>query len=262
MEPFLILLWGGVMLAAAVPSPRTVTLNWLRLAGIIALSCAGVGLFVMGREIPSVSMTAWVLCGGAAAAVMLELAASQTGKLAATRVCAVAGGLLSIGAAYALVRPASLAAMADARVNPIGPEWLWLAVSLVGVAAMSGLVLMTMLIGHAYLTESNLTMAPFRRLNGTLAACMIVRAVVAVGATMLMVELRPIEGFWLRWGFNIFVRWFVGLLVPGVFVYMAHDCIKRRSNQSATGILYVASVLIFIGEICALSLVTATGLPF
>jgi hypothetical protein len=216
----------------------------------------------MGREQEGVSAAAWVLCGAATAAVMWELAASQTGRLAMTRFSALAGAGLSIGGAYALVRPVSAAAMAAGSVNPIGPAALWLALSLTGVGAMSGLVLMTMLIGHAYLTESKLTMEPFRRLNATLAACLAVRAVLAVGVTMLLVYLRPIDEFWLRWGFNVFVRWFVGMAVPGVFIYMAHDCIKRRSNQSATGILYVASVLIFIGEICALSLATATGLPF
>ncbi len=216
----------------------------------------------MGRESGPVSPWAWLCCGLAAAAVMVELAASQTAKLTATRLSALAGGVLSIAAAFALVRPASLAAMATGRINPIPPTSLWLVISLTGGALMNGLALMTMLLGHAYLTASDLTMAPFRRMNGTLAWCMIVRAVIAVGGTMIMVQIRPIDEFWLRWGFSIFVRWFVGLLVPGVFVFMAHDCIKRRSNQSATGILYVANVLIFIGEICALSLATATGLPF
>ena len=57
-------------------------------------------------------------------------------------------------------------------------------------------------------------------------------------------------------------RWLVGLAIPAVFVYMTHDCIKRRATQSATGILYVAAVLVFIGEIIATYLVRMTGLPF
>ena len=64
------------------------------------------------------------------------------------------------------------------------------------------------------------------------------------------------------YGLYIGTRWLVGLLVPAIFVYMAHDCIKRRATQSATGILYVAGVLIFIGEIIALYLLRQTGLPF
>jgi hypothetical protein len=67
---------------------------------------------------------------------------------------------------------------------------------------------------------------------------------------------------WGAFGVYMLTRWLVGLAVPAVFVYMAHDCIKRRATQSATGILYVAGVLIFIGEILALHLVRETGLPF
>jgi uncharacterized membrane protein YgdD (TMEM256/DUF423 family) len=43
---------------------------------------------------------------------------------------------------------------------------------------------------------------------------------------------------------------------------MAHDCIRRRATQSATGILYVTGVLVFVGEIVALHLLRSTGLPF
>ena len=71
-----------------------------------------------------------------------------------------------------------------------------------------------------------------------------------------------IPKLWPVYGLLIGTRWLVGLLVPAVFVYMAHDCIRRRSTQSATGILYVAGVLIFIGELIALNLARETGLPF
>ena len=37
-EAFLLLLGAGVMLGVAVPNPRDVTLNWMRLGGIIALA--------------------------------------------------------------------------------------------------------------------------------------------------------------------------------------------------------------------------------
>ena len=40
----------------------------------------------------------------------------------------------------------------------------------------------------------------------------------------------------------------VGLIVPAVFTYMTYDCVRRRANQSATGILYVATVLVIVGE--------------
>jgi hypothetical protein len=119
-----------------------------------------------------------------------------------------------------------------------------------------------MLLGHAYLTASKMTIAPFLRINSMLAGTLIWRMLIAVGGTMLLQHYRQIYLLWGQFGLFILTRWLVGLLVPAVFIYMAHDCIKRRATQSATGILYVAGVLVFIGEIVALYLVKATGLPF
>ena len=60
----------------------------------------------------------------------------------------------------------------------------------------------------------------------------------------------------------ITARYLVGLVVPAVFLYMIYDCVQRRANQSATGILYVAMVLVIVGEGVALALLAATGLVF
>jgi hypothetical protein len=133
--------------------------------------------------------------------------------------------------------------------------------SCAGVAAMAGLVLMDMLLGHAYLTASKMTIAPFRRLNLLLAAVIALR-VMSVAGVLWLNHRRPVEMFWGIYGLYILTRWLVGLAVPAAFIFMAHDCIRRRSTQSATGILYVAGVLVFIGEIVALYLVRETGLPF
>jgi hypothetical protein len=135
-------------------------------------------------------------------------------------------------------------------------------VSASGIAAMSGIALMDMLLGHAYLTASKMTMRPFVRLHLSLAAVMVLRAVCAIGVSMIILQRRPIELFWDRFGLFVITRWAVGLAVPAVFIYMAHDCIKRRATQSATGILYVAGVLIFIGELISLYLLRETRLPF
>jgi hypothetical protein len=79
---------------------------------------------------------------------------------------------------------------------------------------------------------------------------------------MILLPRNPIEFFWDRYGILVLTRWLVGLAVPAVFIYMAWDCIRRRATQSATGILYVAGVLVFIGELVALYLLRETALPF
>ena len=49
--------------------------------------------------------------------------------------------------------------------------------------------------------------------------------------------------------------------MPLVLAAMALHCARQRSNQSATGILYVVVVGTFIGEITGYYLLVTTGLP-
>jgi hypothetical protein len=46
-----------------------------------------------------------------------------------------------------------------------------------------------------------------------------------------------------------------------VLAAMALHCARQRSNQSATGILYVVVVGTFIGEITGYYLLVTTGMP-
>lgn len=89
----------------------------------------------------------------------------------------------------------------------------------------------------------------------------IARTIISVAGLHVLHNWRPVYMLWGLYGLLIGTRWFVGILVPALFVWMAGDCIHRRSTQSATGILYVAGVLIFIGEIVALYLTRETGMP-
>jgi hypothetical protein len=263
-ETFLILLAAGIMLAAAVSSPQQVTLNWLRLCGILALVMAAVGLFFYftreAHPAPLAPRMRNVQVGLLVATVILilgQLVFVQAAFRRTQRAMAAAAFVVAVLAGSNLLHEM----MIPLRTATKYPPKLWSmtiqTVAVAGIAALSGSALMDMLLGHAYLTASKMTMAPFRRLNLFVAAMIVVRAALAAAATIAM----PRE-VWQRDGLFIITRWLVGLLVPAMFVYMAHDCIKRRSTQSATGILYVAGVLIFVGEIVALYLVRSTGLTF
>ena len=59
--------------------------------------------------------------------------------------------------------------------------------------------------------------------------------------------------FWFR------LLW--GLAIPLLLALMSLHCARQRSNQSATGILYVLLVGTFIGEITAYYLAVTTGVP-
>jgi hypothetical protein len=252
-ETFLILLAGGIMLAAAISDANDVTLHWLRLCGILALVMTGLSAFFLfragagiGAGVPGI---AWAVNGCVVAAIAAQLALAQLAMRRAQRVFAWLAFFSAVLVGYGY-----LAAIREGFVTP----WL----SALGVAAMTGLSLMDMLLGHAYLTASKMTIAPFRRLNGALGVALAARAALAVAGVLVLQHFRPVYMLWGAFGLLIFTRWLVGLAVPAVFVYMAHDCIRRRSTQSATGILYVAGVLVFIGELIAVYLVRTTGLPF
>ncbi len=261
-DTFLILLAGGIMLAGAIANPRQVTLQWLRLGGITALSACGlVGFFYLRREPFERHAECALLIGGTIVAILGQLAFVQIAWRNTQRFFAALAFVLAVEAARRLIAPVE-AVMPTHRLELGGAIVPLNLLALSGIAAMTGLTLMDMLLGHAYLTAAKMTIAPFRRLNLSVAGVLIVRTISAVGIAMWIQHVHPIEMLWGIQGLLIGTRWFVGLLVPAVFIYMAHDCINRRSTQSATGILYVAGVLIFIGEIVALYLVRETGLPF
>src|SRR4051812_42609046 len=250
-DTFLILLAGGIMLAAAVSDPRQVTLNWLRLAGILALSMGGLGAFFFVRRDEPKLPGQWAAVAVTLTAVLGQLAFVQVASRGVQRSLAAVAFVGALAAGVVLYP-----GYGAGRHEP------WRTASAVaacaGVSAVTGLALMDMLLGHAYLTASKMTMAPFRRLTLALAATIGLRAVVAVAGVLLLDRWRPLEMLWGIHGLYVLTRWLVGLGVPAVFVYMTHDCIRRRHTQAATGILYVAGVLVFIGEMIALYLLRET----
>lgn len=144
-----------------------------------------------------------------------------------------------------------------------------LAASLLASALLLGWSLITMLLGHWYLVAPRLT---FRHLT---VFCWVLLAVVlfrllAVGATLAvaagvndLVEPHPLRVLTGLGGQGIFfwfrVLW--GLGIPLALALMALHCARQRSNQSATGILYVLVVGAFIGEITGAYLAVTTGVP-
>jgi hypothetical protein len=268
-QTFFILLAGGIMLAAAVSDPKQVTLQWLRLAGIIALTMCGLaGVFyafdardsanysVLLRRVQiGLFVVTALMVLGQLAFVQVAWRKTQRAFAALAFIVAVLAGCNVL---HEMMAGQGTAVRFPPKVLSMGLQTLACA----GVAAMTGLALMDMLLGHAYLTASQMTMRPFARLNGTLGGVLIARAACAAILVAVMQQRYPLEMLWAVHGLLIIMRWLVGLLIPVAFVYMAQDCINRRSTQAATGILYVAGVLVFIGEIVALHLVRSTGLPF
>jgi hypothetical protein len=286
----LLLFAGGIGLTQAVSDPQQVTLRWLRLGGIVALSLLAVAATTLAfNPIHTVARDVGLVWGwdvplACAVVFVVQLIAVQRGKRGLQRfVAAVAFLVCAVLASIALTQIAG-EAFHRLTIQQHFPDMnlgggvhvhdSYVQVSftplLIPVAATSsgllGGFLMTMLLGHAYLTAGNeMTQAPFRRLVLLLAGLLIARAALsaAFGLWPYLTSTETLQGGQRMWNtVMLTARYAVGLIVPGVFTYMTHDCVRRRANQSATGILYVATVLVIVGEGIALALLGATGYVF
>jgi hypothetical protein len=143
--------------------------------------------------------------------------------------------------------------------------------SFLSSAAFLGGTCTAMILGHWYLVIPSLEIRHLQSIVKVHIASMVVRVAVvgaAVFAGLALWEtgaggmgsfrgyITSLDGvfFWQRVLF--------GLVGPALLSYLTWETAKIRSTQSATGILYVAGLLVFIGELVGLYLLAETGLPF
>ncbi|MBW8877509.1 MAG: hypothetical protein JF614_21290 [Acidobacteria bacterium] len=154
-------------------------------------------------------------------------------------------------------------------LTPLPHRGALLAASLLASALLLGWSLIAMLLGHWYLVAPRLTFRHLTVFCWILLGTVLVR-LAAVGASLAvaagvneLVEPHPLRVLTGLGGQGIFF-WFRllwGLAIPLALAVMALQCARQRSNQSATGILYVLVVGAFIGEITGSYLSVTTGVP-
>lgn len=269
----MILLVLGILLAQALSDPLAVTLRWLRLGDLIALSLLALAGAALALDAPpgaGGALALGLILAGISAVAHLMLV--QTAHRRAQRRVA---GAAAAAVATLLIVPWCAASLAPYRVLVLDAAGDSPAVAfpacepLIGACLvlagwLTGGSLMTMLLGHAYLTAgSEMTQRPFLRLVRLLFAGLAVRLLIAGAAGLWgWLEGRSERGPAVMEAVLIGARFLMGLIVPLVMTWMAMQCVRLRSNQSATGILYVSSTMILVGEFIALSLITAHRLPF
>jgi len=146
----------------------------------------------------------------------------------------------------------------------IDGSFSWFAQFLGSLSLILGAVLLggcygTMILGHWYLVTPKL---PFKYLINSsrfLVATTVVRALV-LGVSMALffwmfgekTRLLVVNAFSFNdLGLFFMMRIFWGIIGPLVLSFMILETAKIRSNQAATGILYVACIFVFIGELVA-----------
>ncbi len=144
-------------------------------------------------------------------------------------------------------------------------DWL-AAVSQLTSAGVLGGAVVSMLLGHWYLTAPTMSIDPLKRINLFLGFSGVLRLLVSATVLALLwmgafdtaetiSRLNAVPKAWLG------LRWLAGVFGPLVVSLMVWRILKYRNTQAATGVLFVGVILAFIGDMTAALLLSETKLP-
>lgn len=262
---FLYSLAGGMLVVIATGRVEQIAWGFLRIIGLIVFAIAcGLTLWTLRRGgLESGTAGVWVMRMGVgvalAAMTVVFMAPFAARMVSAFRFVCGFGGLLGLSAACISI----IARLGQAGETPLGTIAVVIAGQVLG-AVVLGSITVSWLLGHAYLTATKMTIAPLRHFSRVLSWAVITRlgfSVISLGtASIVGHDMRPsilaqLGAAWLI----LFLRVGVGLVAVGVFAYMVSDCVRRRATQSATGILYFASIFAYIGELANQQLIMECG---
>ena len=139
------------------------------------------------------------------------------------------------------------------------PGWIWMGIDVLTGSLLLGSTFAAMLLGHWYLNSPTMKLDPLRWLLVLMLAAIVLRiAVSAVGFGFRFTSGDIQNGF--AWAATA-MRWLAGLVGLSVMTWMTWQTLKIPNTQSATGILYVALVFAFLGELASAILTYDTPIP-
>ena len=139
-------------------------------------------------------------------------------------------------------------------------QWLWVVLDIVTSSLLLGSTFVAMLLGHWYLNSPTMKLDPLRRLLVVMAVAVVCRALLS-GAGF---GVHYSQGDFFTNGFNwaaMAMHWLAGLIGLAVTAWMTWETLKIPNTQSATGILYVSLVLVFLGELASSIAACQTPIP-
>ena len=235
LSQFLLRLAFGLAVGMAITSPQKVYSGFYRNHLYVTLGLTTLAALVLAKWL----MPAAVFAGSAAVFSFIGAAAwlYEAKRLGVVLIVVVA--ICSLVAAFGGLMAAGTADAFNAT-------------ALVTSGLVLGLTFAAMLLGHWYLNAPGMEMAPLRKLL-IAAAIAVVAQIVVVGAGLIAEGThRPSVGY--DWLIFVTLRWSFGLFGVLGLLWMAWQTLKIPNTQSATGILYVAVIGVFIGELTGLLL--------
>ncbi len=253
-DTFLYSLAGGMLLITATGKPAEISWRFLRVVGLLVFAIVCVLIVISKVAIdptsPSEHDASYVLgiLAGVAAIIVVFIAPFAVRIPMIFRLFCGFGGLT--GLAAGCIAATQLATDAQPTLSTV----MIIASQVLG-ALLVGSITISWLLGHAYLTATKMTIAPLRHFSRLLLIS------VAIRLAFLLVTVPMAWGFLAEAWLIILLRVGVGLVAVGIFSYMVSDCVRLRSTQSATGILYFGSLFAYIGELSNAFLIAEFGWP-
>lgn len=243
---------GGVLIAGAVialrhPVPPAYTRFLLAGAGgALALAAAA------GRNRPEAALLVVLLLAVAGLWAACRPAPGRESGRFGDRPRLLAALMILLGLAAALASPALGGGPAPASLTALAG------------ALLAGSTAATMTLGHWYLVDTALSIRPLATGAALFLGAAGLRAAVAAGFLVSggYLALRigsPADLIYSTTALFFSFRTVTGLLAPLTLAALVRATVRIRSTQSATGLLYVALILVLFGELTAIFLELLTG---
>lgn len=247
---FLFRLSFGVAAAMAVTPPRHVTSGFYRVHLWVLLGVNTLASLLVMTVSDSMPQSVFLLATATAALAYCGSVVWLYEKVAAGRIVLLGMILLSATSTVLVGKAAS-------QENPTLLGW-GIVDGLTGGLAI-GFPLTAMFLGHWYLNTPTMNLLPLKRLVRLIVATTLLRAVVCGIAIAFLISESPFtEHVSIAW---LSLRWLSGVVGVLLAAGMTWQTLKIPNTQSATGLLYVAVILVFLGELTSQLLSSSVGYP-
>ncbi|MEZ6120431.1 MAG: hypothetical protein R3C28_28185 [Pirellulaceae bacterium] len=157
-----------------------------------------------------------------------------------------------------------LALSLENQIGTSRPVWLN-ALEVLTSGSVIGFTFCAMLLGHWYLNTPTMQMLPLQRLvQGMLASTLVRAALCAFGFLLVFQNPELLQAGATSVGkfasAGLALRWLSGIVGLLVLAVMTWETLKIPNTQSATGILYVGVICVFLGELT--SQLLSASLPY
>jgi hypothetical protein len=256
LTEFLLRLSFGMAAGMAIVPPRLVTSGYYRNHLYVTLGLSALAALLSRVAAPAAfwwAVATAALSYAGSVCWLYEKRRAGIGLLIAVALAAVIGALAINGRPSDSAEDAASAAIAE---SPLADGLRTLQPITSGL--LLGTTMAAMLLGHWYLNAPGMELAPLRRLLIAMAVAVMLQATLCgVGLALEASHAALSTQDWLF----LLLRWSFGLIGVVILIVLTWKTLEIPNTQSATGILYVAVMGVFVGETMSLLLSAESAFP-